>query len=119
VDHKLCREVGQEDSDKNECIVGVSSQELSQGEEAYLWMNFLIPAGDEATVYLSFSRNKRIRKTTDFTLTGAFRFRTWKKIPTDKPGMWTIHVFQEMADQDIDLATITYSVKEMPVTPQE
>jgi hypothetical protein len=119
VDYMLCREVGQEDSDKNECTVGVAGKELSFGEEAYLWMNFLIPAGDEAKIYLSFSRNKRIRKTMDFTLTGAFRFRTWKKIPTDTPGMWTIHIFQEMANKDVDLGKITYSVKEMSVTPEE
>ncbi len=119
MDYKLCREVGQEGPDKNECILGAANRELALGEEAYLWMNFLIPTGDQANIFLSFTRNKRIRKTTDFTLNSAFRFRTWKRIPTDKPGLWTIHVFQEMADRDIDFAKVTYSVKDMASPSKE
>jgi len=73
-------------------------------------MNFLIPTDDQAKIYVSFSRNNRIRQTVDFTLPGAFRYRTWKKIPTDTTGNWTVHIFQELEDMDIDLGKLNYTV---------
>ncbi len=115
VDYKLCHEVSQEGPKKNDCLLSISNLELDSREGTYLWMNFLIPAGDEAKILLSFSRNGRIRKVIDFTLTGAFRFRTWKKIPIDKSGMWSIQISQELPDKDIDLAKLKYSVKELAV----
>ena len=77
-----------------------------------LWMSFLVPADDQASILVSFSRNERVRKTADVNLKGAIRYRTWKTIPTDKPGKWTVTIVQEMSDQDMELGTLEYTVTE-------
>ena len=72
----------------------------------------MIPVDDTANIYLAYTRNNRIRNTQEIKLNSAFRYRTWKKIVTDKAGEWTIQIFQELEDKDIDLGSISYTVKE-------
>ncbi|MGD9162307.1 MAG: hypothetical protein PVG39_28115 [Desulfobacteraceae bacterium] len=112
VDYTLCQEMGKEEESKNECIRPFSGNDIKAGDEVYLWMNFMIPVDDTANIYLSYTRNNRIRRTQEIKLNSAFRYRTWKKIITDKAGQWTIQIFQELEDKDIDLGSITYAVKE-------
>lgn len=112
VDYTLCQEMGKEEESKNDCIRSISGNDIKAGEEVYLWMNFMIPLDDTANIYLSYTRDNRIRNTQEIKLNSAFRYRTWKKIITDKAGQWTIQIFQELEDKDIDLGSITYSVKE-------
>ena len=112
VDYTLCQEMGKEEESKNECIRPIPGNDIKAGDEVYLWMNFLIPVDDTANIYLTYTRNNRIRKTQEIKLDSAFRYRTWKKIVTDKAGKWTIQIFQELEDKDIDLGSIAYTVKE-------
>lgn len=112
VDVKLCTEMGKDEESKNDCAKALAESDITVGQEVYLWMNFMIPVDDTANVFISYTRNNRIRQTQAITLKSAFRYRTWKKIATDKPGEWVIKIFQETADKDIDLGSLTYTVKE-------
>ena len=112
VDSKLCSEMGKEEDSKNECIQSFSGNDIKIGDEIYLWMNFMIPVDDTAEIIITYTRNNRIRKTQGITLNSTFRYRTWKKIATDKPGKWTIQIFQEIGDKDIDIGSLTYNVTE-------
>ena len=100
MDYRVCSEVAPEGEDKHECRRQLDAAAIPLGEEAFLWMNFLVPAEDQADILISYARNERVRKTADVTLKGAIRFRTWKRIPTDKPGKWAVTIVQEMPDQD-------------------
>ena len=75
-------------------------------------MNFLVPTDAQASILVSFSWNDRVRKTAEVDLKGAIRYRTWKKIPTDKPGRWTVTILQEMPDRDMELGLLEYTVTE-------
>lgn len=110
LDHKICTKVAQDGEMKNECIAGIPGNIVPVGQEVSYWMNFLIPSNQTADFLLTFERNQRIRKTIDFSMTGAFRFRTWRKIPTDKPGKWTINIIQELDESDLELGSLTYTV---------
>lgn len=112
VEFVLCSQIGADDADKNECSQLLDGGDILLNQDVYIWMNFMIPTDDTADIYLSYTRNGRIRKTQDITLKSAFRYRTWKKIATDKPGEWTIKIFQELDGKDIDLGSLTYVVKE-------
>jgi hypothetical protein len=112
MDYRMCSEVAPEGEDKNECRRSADAMAIPQGEDVLLWMSFLVPADDQASILVSFSRNDRVRKTAEVNLKGAIRFRTWKTIPTDKPGQWTVTIVQEMTDRDIELATLNYTVIE-------
>ena len=72
----------------------------------------MVPADDQAAILVSFSHNQRVRKTANATLKGAIRYRTWKPIPTDRPGKWTVAIVQELADRDLELTTFDYTVTE-------
>lgn len=112
VEYKLCGEMGKEEENKNECAQSLAETDISVGQDVYLWMNFMIPVDDTANVFITYTRNSRIRKSQTVVLKSAFRYRTWKKIATDKPGDWTVKIFQETEDKDIDLGSLTYTVKE-------
>lgn len=112
VDAVFCTKMGTEGDYKNDCVESISTNEIKVGDEVYLWMNFMVPANDTADIFLSYSRNQRIRNTQKIHLKNAFRFRTWKKIVTNKPGKWTIQIYQEVGDEDLDLGILTYNVVE-------
>jgi len=112
MDYRICSEIAPEGEDKNECRKSSDAMAISLGEDVLLWMSFMVPADDQASILVSFSRNDRVRKTTDVSLKGAIRFRTWKSIPTDKLGKWTVTIVQELPDRDMELGTLEYIVTE-------
>ena len=112
MDHVVCQEIGQEGPEKNQCISDIDPGQISQGQELYAWMSFLVPFEDMADIIVTFSRRGKVRRTSSIKLSGATRFRTWKKIPTHKPGQWLVSVIQEMEDKDLELGSFQYEVIE-------
>ena len=110
MDFKLCKEISQKGEMKNECITEITDKKIAKGEEAYLWMNFLVPAGEEAKILLQYSRKDMVRNTSNVSLGGATRFRTWKKIPTGTAGDWKVKMIQELDNTDVDIGQMEFSV---------
>lgn len=110
MEYKLCKEVALKGEMKNECIKEASSKSIAKGEEVYLWMNFLVPAGEESKILVQYSRNNEVRDTSNLTLGGAKRYRTWKKIPTNTTGDWKVKMLQELGNSDIDIGQLEFSV---------
>lgn len=110
--YQLCDQIHEQGEEKHNCKSTISDAKLKQGEEGYLWMNFLVPAGDEAKILLQFRRNGMVRKTSNVTLAGATRYRTWKRLPTDTPGEWQVNIIQEFENADMDIGKIDFSVVE-------
>lgn len=112
MEFKLCKQVSIKGEMKNECISEISGNTIAKGEEAYLWMNFLVPAGEESKILLQYSRNNKVRDTSNVTLGGATRYRTWKKIPTSTAGNWKVSMIQELGNADIDIGQLKFSIVE-------
>lgn len=112
MEYKICKEISQQGEMKNECVSEISDKKIAKGEEAYLWMNFLVPAGEESKILLQYSRKDQVRDTSNIVLGGATRYRTWKKIPTTTPGKWKVKMIQEMSDKDLDIGQLEFSVVE-------
>lgn len=112
MEYKLCKQVSLKGEMKNECISEVSGNTIAKGEEAYLWMNFLVPAGEDSKILLQYTRNNKVRDTSNVSLGGATRYRTWKKIPTNTAGDWKVNVVQELDNADIDIGQLTFTVVE-------
>lgn len=110
-DHFLCTEVALEGEAKNDCRVRHELPAVAQGAEMLLWLNFLVPSGDEAEILVLFSRKGRVRSTAPIAVKGAIRYRTWKKIPTAKAGDWQVTVLQELGEEDLELTTFNYRVE--------
>jgi hypothetical protein len=110
MEYKFCREVSQKGENKNECVAEIAANSVKKGQEAYLWMNFLVPAGEEAKILLQYSRNDMVRDTSNVSLGGATRYRTWKRIPTSTPGDWKVRLVQEMSNADLEIGQLQYSV---------
>lgn len=110
VEYKFCKEVAVKGENKNECVTEISDKTLKQGEEAYLWMNFMVPSDEEPKILLQYSRDNMVRDTANVSLRGAVRYRTWKRIPTTTTGDWKVRLFQEMANTDLDIGELEYSV---------
>ena len=110
MEYKFCKEISQKGEMKNECVADISDKAIAKGEEAYLWMSFLVPAGEKPRILLQYSRKNKVRNTSTITLGGATRFRTWKKIPTNTTGDWNITVVQEMDNADVDIGHLKFSV---------
>ena len=111
MDMAICEKVGQEEGpDKNECLDSINTGQIQLNQEVHLWMNFLVPVNDTADIILAFSRKGKVRRTANLKLAGASRYRTWKKIPTDKAGQWTVSILQELEDQDLELGSMQFTV---------
>ena len=111
MDISICEKVGQEEGpDKNECLDSVNPGQIQLGQELHLWMNFLVPLNDTADIIIAFSRKGKVRRTANIKLGGATRYRTWKRIPTDKAGQWTVSILQELEDQDLELGSMQFTV---------
>ena len=112
MDYKLCKEISKQGDMKNECVTEIADKKVAKGEDAYIWMNFLVPAGEESKILVQYSRNDKVRNTSNISLSGATRFRTWKKIPTGTAGDWKINLIQELESGDVDIGQMKFSVVE-------
>jgi hypothetical protein len=110
--HKLCAQTYEEGPLKYECKEEITGGQIQKDREVFLWMNYLVPAGDKTEIIIQFKRNNKVRSVADFELPGALRYRIWKKIPTDKIGDWQVDIIQEMEDTDLNLGDLQYSVTE-------
>lgn len=110
--YKLCQEIHEKGPKQYECKLEITDRKVKKGQEVLLWMNFLVPVGDKAEILLQFKRKNRVRKVLAITLSGSPRYRTWKRIPTDKTGDWKVSLVQEMEDVDLNLGDLEYSVVE-------
>lgn len=110
MEYKLCKEISKQGDMKNECVSEITDKKIAKGEEAYLWMNFLVPAGEESKILVQYSRNDKVRDTSNITLGGATRYRTWKKVPTGTAGDWSIKMIQELDNGDLDIGQMKFSV---------
>ena len=112
VGHKLCSQIYEDGPYKYECQEVVTGDQIEKDREVFLWMNFLVPAGDQPDIIIHFKRNNKVRGASNLELPGAVRYRTWKNIPTERLGDWEISIIQELPDTDLDLGTLQYSVVE-------
>ena len=112
MEFKLCKEVALKGEMKNECVNEISDKKIAKGDEVYLWMNFLVPAGEESKILVQYTRNDLVRDTSNVTLGGATRYRTWMKIPTNTAGSWKAKMLQEMESSDVSIGEIEFSVVE-------
>lgn len=112
VAHRLCSQIYEDGPYKYECQEVVTGGQIEQGREVFLWMNYLVPTGDQPDIIIHFKRNNKVRSVSNLELPGALRYRTWKKIPTEKPGDWEVSIIQELPDTDIKMGTLQYSVVE-------
>ena len=110
--HKLCAQIYEEGPLKFECQEEITGEQIQKGQEVFLWMNYLVPAGDKTDMIIHYKRNNKVRSVSNFELPGALRYRIWKKIPTDKIGDWQISIMQELPDADLSLGEMQYSVTE-------
>jgi hypothetical protein len=110
--HKLCAQIYEEGPLKFECQEEITGGQIQKGQEIFLWMNYLVPAGDKADIIIHYKRNNNVRSVSNFELPGALRYRIWKKIPSDKAGDWQVGILQELEDADLNLGGLQYSVTE-------
>ncbi len=110
MEYKLCKEISKVGDAKNECVAEISNKTVAKGEEVYLWMNFLVPAGEKSKILLQYSRKGKVRNTSNISLGGATRFRTWKKIPTATAGNWKVTMVQELENSDMDIGHLEFFV---------
>jgi hypothetical protein len=68
---------------------------------------------DRVEILLQFKRQNKIRKVLPLPLPGSPRYRTWREIPTDKTGNWTVSIIEEMEGRDLYLGELEFSVVEV------
>ncbi len=106
VDARLCSDVATQGENKNECTTTLSSDSIEVGKPSFLWMNFFVPAkAGEQKILIQFNQNGMTRMTRQLTLSGSIRFRTWKKFVVDRPGKWSVKIFQDRENGVKELAS--------------
>ena len=111
VESILCREIYRSGPQRNNAKNIVKTVSVKKGEKIYLWMNFLVPEHLNANIHFEYKNKGKVRQASDLGISTAPRYRSWKKVPTNKKGTWEISISQELEESDIELATITYTVQ--------
>jgi hypothetical protein len=103
--YKFCHKIKE-----SECDQEITDRKIIKGQKVILWMDFLVPVGDKADMYLEFRRKNKVRKVVDFVVSGSIRYRTYQVIPTKKTGDWVVNIIQEVEDKDMNLGELRYTV---------
>lgn len=113
VDSALCTGIVKEGDNKNNPDGKIMDGSVNKGDEAYVWMQYLLPTDQEAAVTITYFQKGKPRKVHEVTVKGAFRYRVWKRLPTNKTGNWNIVIVQEMENgEEVELGQIAYTVSE-------
>lgn len=111
VESMLCKEIYRSGPKKHEAKDVISTTAFKKGEKVFLWMNFLVPEHDKASIHFEYKRRGKVRKADDITISTATRYRSWKRMPTGQKGTWEVTISQELENSDIELSKITYTVE--------
>ncbi len=111
VETVLCKGVHRKGPDAKDPTDIVTTTSFKQGETILLWMNFLVPERDRANIHFEFIRRGKVRRAEDLEITGATRYRSWKRLSTSRKGTWEVVISQELKDRDVELSKITYTVE--------
>lgn len=106
VEAKFCTGVHRQGAMKNTCEEEIPPTALVNQEEVYLWMNFMVPAGEKPTILVQMNHKGLTRDTHSFTVESAVRYRTWKKIRFSRAGEWVVPVYHETLDGVAQLSEI-------------
>ncbi len=113
LDTRLCSDVATQGENKNECTTTISSSAIEVGQPSFLWMKFFVPAkAGEQKILVQFNQNGVTRMTRQLTLSGAIRFRTWKKFVLDRPGQWSVKILQDKQSGAKELASFALTSRE-------
>ena len=112
VESRLCVDIEKSGDDKNECTETLPDGPLQMGQNAYLWMNYLVPGSDPATLLVQFKYKGRALNSDEIRLSNAIRYRTWKTLQTSKSGEWEVNIEQETESGYTPVGTISYIVAE-------
>lgn len=110
MEHLLCKSIGKNGAQKNECVDEVDPERIDKGEKVYLWMKFLVPSEKKAKLLVQFSCKRRVLKTSEPIVTSAYRYRTWLSLPTKRAGSCNITIEQERKDDFVKMVEIPYRV---------
>jgi len=94
-DFKLCSGVHREGRLKNECTEEIRGESLRPGQSVYAWMNFLVPRGERGRVLMQYRHDGITRDTSKFSISGAVRYRTWRRIRLGRSGEWQVPIWFE------------------------
>ncbi len=117
VEIHVCSEVGTEGEHKNECIETVAADAIEVGKADYLWMNFMVPrqAGDQQLL-VQFNHDGVTRLTRQISLSGAIRYRTWKKFELDRPGKWSVKILHDTPQGSAEIEALYLTASPSVIT---
>ena len=118
VDLKLCESIFKEGDEKNNCENVIDVNSITNGTSANIWMNFLVPKDTTASILIQLNQKGITRATRNTSISGSFRYRTWKKVTFNRTGDWTLKVFYENEDDVQELYSATLNVKEAPAAEE-
>lgn len=110
-EYKLCSDIGTVGAERNECVGELQTDSLVKGQTVYLWMNYLVPKGTQAELLLHYNHNGITRDASNLKVSGAIRYRTWKKIKLSRSGDWELPIYFEQGGEHTELDRITLNVK--------
>jgi hypothetical protein len=108
---KLCDDVYTEGDHKYECMSERTGNSLKSGDEAYVWMMFMVPdKADPQTIMVQVSHDGVPMSVERTTVKSALRYRTWKKIKPDRAGKWKVKIFHDKGDDVALMKELTFTV---------
>lgn len=113
IEAKMCRDIQREGDTKNDCAGEYGANEpINKGDEAYLWMSFMVPTGDEKQkIIVQFDNGGVTRAVRNLEISGSLRYRTWRKMVFDHSGQWTAKIVHDEEAGARDLGQTRFNVQ--------
>ncbi|MFA0465410.1 hypothetical protein AB4524_00730 [Vibrio breoganii] len=110
-DFKLCESIIKQGPEKNNCEKEIDPNNVVVGDNALVWMAYLVPKGESVdNILVQSSMNGLTRESHQVKVEGSIRYRTWKPVTFTKAGQWQVTVIED-ADQVNLLKQIDVTVK--------
>lgn len=107
-DMKICKEIIE-----NECIDEVSPLALELGVPYMVWMMYVVPDGvEEETILLEYKKDGVTERSSEATVKGSVRYRTWKSFRPNRAGNWDIVITYDKKGVIETLKSVTATVNE-------
>lgn len=120
VDMKLCADVHKSGEFKNNCNGELDRNNLTAGQEAFVWVNLLVPNQQDEDkkqkLLLQFNHENLTRRVREKRVGSSIRYRTWTKIKLDRAGTWNVKALHDNGKRVFELGQLPIKVTDQAST---
>ncbi len=96
----------------NQPVNPVTNNTLVKGKSYMVWMSYIVPQNSKGeAILIQFNKSGVTRSLKNASVSGSFRYRTWKGFTPPSAGSWEVVISHEKGDELVPLVTKAVTVQ--------